>query len=231
MEAPLILAVETSGRQGSVALFKGHTLAQFSFSFKVKSYSGVIFPYLKRVLETTQVSLNQVDYYAVDIGPGSFTGLRISCSLIKALCLSCERPIITLSSLEALAWLFPTSPYPLVSLVDAYTKEVFLAVYKWKEDNLFQVIEPTCMPFKDLPLLVEEPSLFLSETPEKWEKFLREKLRDVAIFPPYTPELSASHIARISWYKLKKGQASFEKADTLLPLYLKASEAERKRKC
>ncbi len=231
MEAPLILAVETSGCQGSIALFKKHTLAQFSFSFKIKSYSGVIFPYLKRMFETAGISFEQVDYYAVDIGPGSFTGLRIACSLIKALCLNYERPIVTVSSLEALAHLFPFSPYPLVSMVDAYTKEVFLGVYKWEGEVLREVLEPGCFPLKELPDLIKEPAVFLSETPEKWEAFLKESLGETALFPPYIPELNASHIAKVGWYKLKRKEVIFEKADTLIPLYLKASEAERKRKC
>ncbi len=231
MEAPLILAVETSGRHGSIAFFKENTLAQISFSFKVRSYSGVIFPYLKKLLETTQISLKQVDYYAVDIGPGSFTGLRISCSLIKALCLSHERPIITINSLEALAYLFPFSSYPLVSMVDAYTREVFLGIYKWEGEILNELVEPGCYPLKELPAIVKMPAIFVSETPEKWASFLKESLGENALFPPYIPELTASHIAKISWYKLKQEKASLEKADTLLPLYLKASEAERKKRC
>ena len=231
MEAPLILAVETSGTQGSIALFKEHTLAHFSFSFKVKSYSGVIFPFLKKILEIAKISLEEVDYYAVDPGPGSFTGLRIACSLIKALCLAVDRPIITVSSLEALAHFYPFSPYPLVSMIDAYTKEVFLGIYRWEGESLIQVFEPGCFPLKKIPSLIKGPALFLSETLEKWESFLTEHLRENALFPPYKPELSAAHIAKVSWYKLKRGEAIFERADTLSPLYLKASEAERKKRC
>ena len=231
MKTPLILSVETSGTQGSIALFKEVTLSQVNFSFRVKSYSTVIFPFLKKLLETTKISLKDIDYYALNIGPGSFTGLKIACALIKGLCLKYNKPIIKVSSLEALAYFFPFFSYSILSLVDAYTKEVFLAMYKWEKNKLKTLISPVCITFKKLSEVInkDEPILVVSETIEKWKEELKEMLGKNILFPPYVVELNASHIAKIAWHKLQQEEAAFETPETLKPFYLKASEAERKK--
>ncbi|PMP69270.1 MAG: tRNA (adenosine(37)-N6)-threonylcarbamoyltransferase complex dimerization subunit type 1 TsaB [Thermodesulfobacterium geofontis] len=227
MESPLVLAIETSGKTGGIALFKETLLAEISLLSK-ESYSTIIFKSFPFLEKNLKFSLEDVDYYAIDVGPGSFTGLRIGLSILKGFNLVFPKPVIPVSSLEVLATNFVNYPGNIVSLVDAYSKEIFLASYKWENFYLKSIISPLCIPLKDLPLYVNTPSLFLSETLEKWKDFLKENLKSLFLEPPFSPHLSASLVAKLAYIKLKYGVAELKDAETLLPLYLKPSEAERK---
>jgi tRNA threonylcarbamoyl adenosine modification protein YeaZ len=228
MESPLILAIETSGKTGGIALFKEILLGEVTLLSK-ESYSNIIFkslPFLEKILN---FSLKDLDYYAIDIGPGSFTGLRIGLSILKGLNLVYPRPVIPLLSLEVLTVNFLNYPGNIVSLMDAYSKEIFFASYKWENFYLKTVIPPLCIPLKDLPFYINIPSLFLSETLEKWRDFLKSSLENFFFEPPFSPHLSAGLVAKLAYIKLKQGVAELKSAESLLPLYLKPSEAERKK--
>jgi len=128
MEAPLILAIETSGKTGGIALFKEILLGEIALTSK-KSYSTIIFNSLPFLEKNLGFFLKDIDYYAIDIGPGSFTGLRIGLSILKGLNLAFPKPVIPVSSLEVLATNFINYSGNIVSLIDAYSKEVFFASF------------------------------------------------------------------------------------------------------
>ena len=227
MEAPLILAIETSGETGGIALFRESLLGEIAL-FSKESYSNIIFkslPFLEKILG---FSLDELNYYAIDIGPGSFTGLRIGLSILKGLCLVYPKPVITVSSLEILATNFISYSENIVSLINAYSREIFLASYRWENFYLRTLIFPICIPLKELPSYINTPSLFVSETLEKWKDFLKENLKDFLIEPVFSPSLSAGLVAKLAYIRLKQGVAEIKDAEKILPLYLKPSEAERK---
>lgn len=228
MESSLILAIETSGKTGGIALFRETLLSEVSLLSK-ESYSAIIFKSLSFLEKNLKFSLEDLDYYAIDIGPGSFTGLRIGLSILKGLNLVSPKPVIPVSSLEVLTVNFINYPGNIVSLVDAYSKEIFLASYKWENFYLKTIISPMCIPLKDLPFYIKVPSLFLSETLEKWKDFLKSDLEKFFLEPPFSPNLSAGLVAKLAHIKLKQSIAELKDAETLLPLYLKPSEAERKK--
>lgn len=228
MEFPLIFAIETSGRTGGIALFKESLLAEITL-FSKESYSNVIFKSLTFIEKALEISLEEVDYYAIDIGPGSFTGLRIGFSILKGLNLVSPRPVIPVSSLEVLAGNFISYPGNIISLVDAYSKEIFIASYRWENFYLKTLLPPTYIPLNDLPLYIKETSLFVSETLEKWKDFFKNSLKDVFIEPSFSPNLSAGLTAKLAYLKLKQGTADLKDAESILPLYLKPSSAERKK--
>src|SRR5258706_14885300 len=102
----LILAVDTSGRNGGIALARGDPQ-----SFEILahaplaggSYSAELVPHIATLLEQQTVTLNQIDGFAVAAGPGSFTGLRVGLATVKALAEVANKPIAAGSVLEAVA--------------------------------------------------------------------------------------------------------------------------------
>jgi len=223
-----VLALTTSGTSGSVALFKERLLLEITFIAR-ESYARGLFKALFYLKENYHQELEEIQYLAVDIGPGSFTGLRIGLSVAKALSLIKELKILPLSSLEILAWNYPLLEFPLLSIIDAYSKELFVALYKWDKDHLQVLHPPSLIPFEEVEHLVREPTLFLSETLEKWEEKFRLIFGEKFLKPPSKPRISASLLAEIALIKLVKGEILPYFAEEILPLYLKPSEAERKR--
>lgn len=228
MENSLILTIETAGKIGGIAVI-GNTLLGSVTIKAEKSYSQVLFKCLEFLTQTLNLPLDKIDFYAIDLGPGSFTGLRIGVSVLKGLSLVYPRPVIPLVSLEILASEVTDPSYPIVSMVDAYSNEVFLGVYRWENQILSPKISPCLISLKRVPDLIEKPSYFVSETIEKWEDFLKETLGEKFKKWPFPVNLGPERAAKLAFYKLKTSQAEIKYAEDILPLYLKPSEAERKR--
>lgn len=228
METPLILAIETAGQRGGLALYQEGLIAEINFYAK-QSYSTILFEYLPKILQQTNRRLQDIQYIAVDVGPGSFTGLRIGLSIVKALSLVGNFPILPIISLESLAFRFWGTSLPIVSLIDAYTQEVYVGIYKHTPAGMVTVKEPTLLFYKEVPKLIQEKALFVSESLEKWENFLSSQLGDLFVKPPFKVSLKASLLSELAWVKWQRGELLPHDAETIFPLYLKASEAERKK--
>ncbi len=235
MEARLV-CIETSGAFGGIAFLLGKKTWEIKFSAE-KAYSSHLFRFLPLIFQPnpsegafpTSFPLEKADYFVVDVGPGSFTGLRVGLSLVKALTLVHEKPVIPITSLEALSFGYGCPDLPILSLVDAYTGEVFAGMYRWVKGRLTTLLEPSLLRLEELESLIQEKTLIVSETLEKWKDYLSERLSHKVVFPSNPVELSASLLGRFAMLKLSQGEAKVLSGDEVLPLYLKPSQAERKR--
>lgn len=103
MEEPLVLAIETSSRVGSVALARGPTLlAETTFSAPLQ-HSAEVFPAIGQLLNRFQFAPSDIAQVHIAIGPGSFTGLRIAVTMAKAMHLANATAIVTVNSLDVIA--------------------------------------------------------------------------------------------------------------------------------
>lgn len=149
-QEPLILAVETSSRTGSVAIAKGaKLLAETAFSAPLR-HSAEIFPAIGALLERFGLSSDQIQHIYISGGPGSFTGLRIATTFAKIMHLANAVKIVTLSTLDVIAsnivngsaGLYRTdnlktnkiddreSPNRIATILDAKRGQFFIAVYE-----------------------------------------------------------------------------------------------------
>src|ERR1041385_6570141 len=103
----LILGIDTSGPNGSIALvrFDGKQTQTLGLA-KIQggTFSAQLIPQLSLLLESNGLRKHEIDAFAVASGPGSFTGLRVGLSAVKALAETLERPIAAISLLEAIAF-------------------------------------------------------------------------------------------------------------------------------
>jgi tRNA threonylcarbamoyladenosine biosynthesis protein TsaB len=124
-----ILAIDTSSRSGSVALLESerslHTLACEGD----EPYSSQLFKRTQDLLNQASTTLAQIELFAVAGGPGTFTGLRVGLTAAKAWAELYSRPIVAISTLEAVAIQGPESASILAPILDAHRGEIFGAVY------------------------------------------------------------------------------------------------------
>ncbi len=118
----LILAVDTSGRRGSVALCRGNAnmfevLAQAEL--EGGTYSARLVPCISELLNQCGCAKSDIDGIAVVDGPGSFTGLRVGLSTAKALCEVLGKPMAAVSMLEALAVIYGEEGNQVTAVLDA----------------------------------------------------------------------------------------------------------------
>jgi len=137
LQKPLILAVETSSRTGSVALARGDNLLdQHTFSAPLR-HSAEIFPAISRLLDRFALSRTQIDQIHLSIGPGSFTGLRIAVTIAKTMALANAVSVVAVNSLDTIAANLAGEsiadgrpPERIATILDAKRGQFYAAVYE-----------------------------------------------------------------------------------------------------
>src|SRR3954469_758027 len=133
----LIVAIDTSGKNGSLALVRfdvGTDAACGSFEavevvpLAGRTYSAELIPQLAAMLERHPLAKPAIDAYAVASGPGSFTGLRVGLSTVKALADATGKPIAAVTVLEAVAWMAEASGRIFIAL-DAGRQQVYVGEF------------------------------------------------------------------------------------------------------
>jgi len=100
---PLILAVETATLAGSIAIARGEEVLGTLSGDPAVSHSNTLLADLDRLLAQTEIKLAEIDLFAVAVGPGSFTGLRIGIATVKALAATLGRQIAAIPTLQTIA--------------------------------------------------------------------------------------------------------------------------------
>jgi tRNA threonylcarbamoyladenosine biosynthesis protein TsaB len=139
MEHPLVLAIETSTKVCSVALLRGEQVLAESSLFLGKSHAEMLLHLIDQLFFCTNTGKASLDAIAISEGPGSYTGLRIGTSTAKGLCFALDIPLISVDTLEAMAFQiakFVPSTSLLCPMIDARRLEVYSAVFAANLDNL-----------------------------------------------------------------------------------------------
>jgi len=128
-----VLAIDTSGKHGSVALCHGDA-ASFAVlglsAIEGGTYSARLMPCIADLLQQVGLSKTQLDGIVVVDGPGSFTGLRVGLSTVKGLCEVLQKPLAVVSMLEALALTYGRDGDTVISVLDAGRGEVYVGEYE-----------------------------------------------------------------------------------------------------
>lgn len=122
MAHPTILAFDTSGPWLGTALLRGDDVSAAHYVEMKKGQAEHLMPLLEQTLSDAGVSLQDVDAIGVGIGPGNFTGIRISVSAARGLALALGVPAVGVSTLEALAF---GAPGPTLTSVDGHAHKVY----------------------------------------------------------------------------------------------------------
>jgi tRNA threonylcarbamoyladenosine biosynthesis protein TsaB len=178
-----------------------------------------LFPSLKTFLDLQGLSLEKIEGFAVGIGPGSFTGLRIALTVCKTLSFFTGKPIKGVSTLLSLSYTLPNDKIKAVA-VPAYGGEVYAGVYRDKSPLIPDMICP--LP-KLLSVLEElgEPVYFAFHSSLQVDYFPHNIIPVELLFPP-----RGGIIAQLGRESLIKGES--DNPLTLQPNYLRPSQAERR---
>lgn len=145
----LILNIDTATDHASVALCNNGNLIALKDNPYQKEHAAFVHVAIEGMLKEHDVSINEIDAFAVTSGPGSYTGLRVSMAAAKGLCYALQKPLICLNTLQVMACAakimivengLPVSDEQLLCpMIDARRMEVFMAMYNM---NMVE-IEPT----------------------------------------------------------------------------------------
>ena len=224
-----LLAVETSTLTGAVALLEaGGVVAESRVSVAV-THGERLMTAIDGVLRAARWELAAVEAYAVALGPGSFTGLRIGLSTIKGLAFATGKPVVGVPTLEALAWRLPYCAYPVCPVLDAKKNEVYAALYRTLDGRLELLESPRAVApatlAEELRAATDGPVVFVGDAVGPFTPVFIEILGTRAYLAPADLRLpSAVTVGELGGWALDRGEAA-DPTD-LVPLYLRPSEAE-----
>ena len=220
-----ILALETSTKVGSVAISEDeHLIAEYTLNV-ISTHSERLLPSIDQILRDSKLSIREIDGFAISLGPGSFTGLRIGISTVKGLALAAEKGVVGVPTLDVLAHNLMFTRLLVCPLLDARKGEVYTALYQGDESGKLEKLTPDlALKPEELLTRIKEPVIFLGDGVETYRDTLRSGQDNCLFAPAYLNQPRASVLAKLGLEKFRQGHIF--KEDEIQPLYCRLAEAE-----
>jgi tRNA threonylcarbamoyladenosine biosynthesis protein TsaB len=224
-----ILSIDTSTPIASLALASGEKIIAESVFLADRSLSARLMPEIERMLTLAGMDIGMVGLFACSIGPGSFTGVRAGVATTQGLALATGKPCFGFSTLAMLAMNFPMSAHLVCPLLDARKSEVYAALYDCSQTIPTALIPDSVMSpecFLDQVCNVTgKPVIYVGDGALRYHDTIAARQDKRAIFPafPYM-QGHAAHGALLAMEAQRTGETC--EPARLLPVYLRASEAE-----
>jgi len=220
-----ILAIDTSTKSGSIALSEDDkVLGETSLNINITHSETLLFS-LQHLLGQCSISMDDIDLFALTIGPGSFTGVRIGVSTVKGFALATGKPVTGISTLEAMAWNFPYSSVPVVPFLDARRGEVYSASFAWDKGTFKRLHDDRTESPEEVLSSIKGEALLVGDGVEKYKDLVRTRFGSRALVVPSShASVRASIVASLAYDKYLTGEVL--DLNSFIPIYLRKSEAE-----
>jgi len=224
-----ILAIDSSGLVASVAIVTEDTmLAEYTVNFK-KTHSQTLLPMLQEIVKMIELDMETVDGIAVSSGPGSFTGLRIGSATAKGLGLALNKPIISVPTVDGLAYnLFGTDKL-ICPMMDARRNQVYTGLYCFKGNELHKILDQRAVLVDEIIEEINQRGqnvIYLGDGSKVYEDIIRENTKvNFQFAPMHMNRQRAGAIGALGIQYYNKNQ--MQTAAQHQPIYLRLSQAER----
>ncbi len=226
-----ILGVDSTATAASAAVYCDGKILSLNFSNTGLTHSQTLLPMIESALATAGVNIADIDVFAVSNGPGSFTGVRIGVAAVKGLAQPLNKKCITVSTLETIAKPLENSGCYAVSVMDARCNQVYTAQFNCT-DGFERITDDEALTLDELGERlknVEQPIVLIGDGTDVSYKKLKDVLKNVFKAPLSVRYQSAANVTLIAGKKIENGFEG-ESAESILPNYLRLSQAERELK-
>ena len=222
-----VLAVDTSSNVATAAVMEDDLLlGEYILNHK-KTHSQKIMPMIEQLLGDLELVPGDIDIFAAAVGPGSFTGLRIGVATVKALAHATGGRVVSVGTLEALAYNVPCEGRVIVPVLDARRNNIFTAAYT-VDDGFKEIISPKGIIIEEC---VDEcegfpETIFVGDGALLHRDYIVRRLGARAVFPHGAVINSrASSVAAIAMERAKRDET--QSYLEMKPCYIKKSQAEK----
>ncbi len=220
-----ILAVDTAGKSCSVCIADNNGVIVELTVNHVLTHASVLMNLIHHALDISSLHLEDIYGTAITIGPGSFTGLRIGLSAVKGLSTATGKPLVGVSSLEALAHGVPYTDFWIMPVIDARKGQVYCALYKYHGDQLIRLRHESSLTPQEAVQDITHPCIFIGDGAWVYQDKIKMRLGPLAyVAPPVHHTIKASIVAMLSRPRFLKGDT--DDLETLVPTYIRKSDAE-----
>lgn len=225
------LGIDSSGLVASVAVVEdGQMIAEYTVNYK-KTHSQTLLPMLNEIAQMTELDLKSVDVIAVAAGPGSFTGLRIGSATAKGLGLALEKPLVSVPTIEGLAYNLCGTDKAVCPMMDARRNQVYTGIYEFLGNELKSIEGQMAVGIEEIVQKINRLGrevILLGDGVPVYREILQQKLTVPYLFAPaHMNRQRAGAVAALGLAYAKQGK--METAKEHQPDYLRLSQAERER--
>jgi len=224
-----ILSADTSSPRFSIALLENNkTIDQYEPK-DLNMHSSDLLPAIDKLLSKSSYKIKNIDAFCVGIGPGSFTGLRIGVTTMRALALALEKPIVGVSSIDAIAYNLTGEISRISVIIDAKQSKVYSRFYRHKNKQIMPEAKVRLLSIEELLKKIKTPITFLGDGLKVYkDNIISIGLEGIsfALESDWYPK--AANIGMLGYEKLR-----LKKKDNVLklsPLYIYPKECQIKKR-
>lgn len=226
-----ILALDSSGLVASVAVLEDENLlGEFTMNYK-KTHSQTLLPMLDQVAEMIELDMQSIDAIAIAGGPGSFTGLRIGSATAKGLGLALNKPIVSVPTVEGLAYNLCGHGDLVCPLMDARRNQTYTGLYEFRENEMKTLVEQCAVGIEEILEKINDigrPVVFLGDGVPVFRDIIKERCKAAYSFAPaHLNKQRAGAVGALAMEYYRQGR--YTDAAEHRPDYLRLSQAERER--
>jgi tRNA threonylcarbamoyladenosine biosynthesis protein TsaB len=225
-----VLAIESSAITASVAIAEENRLiCEYTSNYK-KTHSQTLMPMIEEITNMVELDLDELDLIAVANGPGSFTGLRIGVATAKGLAHTLDIPIISVSTLDALAYNIGFTDKLICPLMDARRNQVYTALYRYENNEFNKIQGDIAVPIEEIISKIKELGkqvIFVGDGISPNLEYIQNNLtKEEYVLAPINNNIQrGASVAALGLIYAKEGKSeSYMKCK---PVYLRKSQAER----
>ncbi len=227
-----ILSLDASATSASVCIYdtdNNKIIGEYYINTKL-THSQTLVPMIDALLSSTKLELSDIDCFAVNTGPGSFTGIRIGVSVVKGLAMALNKPCVSVSTLESMAYNFIDSKNTVVcSCMDARRNQVYNALFSVDDSIVTRLCDDRAISVDELlnelkkydkrVILVGDGAYLCCEQ--------KDTESQIELAVPTKCYQTASSVALCAEKYIADN--NILDASALMPTYLRPSQAERER--
>ena len=231
-----ILAIDSSGIVASAAIMEDDVMiAEYTLNHKI-THSQTLMILIDEIIKMSETDKKSLDAIAVAGGPGSFTGLRIGSGTAKGMALVFNIPVVSIPTVDALAYNLFGSEKVICPLMDARRNQVYTGLYSFsgasmeiiKEQNVESVLD-----IIDRINVIGQGVIFLGDGVVPYKNEIENNIKvDYSFAPPHLSRQRAGAVAALAMLTLNNGtykNGKKQDAKDHVPDYLRLSQAERER--
>ena len=225
-----VLAVDTSSSVAAVAVMDDALLLGEYLLNHGKTHSQKLVPMIKEVMDGLGLVPGDIGLFAASAGPGSFTGLRIGVTTIKAMAFAAKKPAVAVPTLDALAYGIAAAGDALICpIMDARNGQVYTALYSIENGRQKNLSGYMGVPLDELVKLIKSKNVrtvFTGDAVPKYREALKAGLGEACDYAPACMLVQrASTVAQLALMRASSGE--LESCFDMAPFYLRKSQAER----
>ena len=227
-----ILSIDTASDVCGVSILENNNLIEKFDEITKESHSQRLMPIIEKAFKRTNLTIDDIDLIVCDVGPGSFTGIRIGVATVKAFCDSKDIIPIGISSLESLAYSIKNNSNIICSIINAKNDNCYFALYEKSKDNTLQtLIEPeaenidttlSILNSYNLDTLDNKVISFVGDGSKVYKDKILEIFPNSIISDEKNDILDSYNLGLAGFDKYSSG----DEIEELLPLYLKKPQAQ-----